>query len=144
MELVPLAAVRDLRTGDPLAPGSITAGNYADGPYFNFDILNNQIHVIGILKITGLNLNVVAKTTAYTAVETDDVITCGAGNESFTVDLPVPVAGKVFFIKNVGTGVITVDADTTGSTTIDGDTTQTVNQYECLQVIADASVYWAI
>ena len=75
---------------------------------------------------------------------TDDVLTCGAGNETFTVDLPVPVDGKVFYIKNVGTGIITVDANVDGSTTIDGDTTQTVNQYECLQVICDASVYWAI
>jgi len=98
----------------------------------------------GSSKITGLKLNIVAKTAAYTATATDDIITCGAGNETFTVDLPVPVTGKIFFIKNVGTGIITVDADTTGSTTIDGETTQTVNQYECLQVICDASVYWIV
>lgn len=89
-------------------------------------------------------LNVVAKTAAYTATMSDEVITCGAGNETFTVDLPAVVLGKIFYIKNVGTGVITVDANTTGSTTIDGDNTQTVNQYECLQVTCDASVYWAI
>ena len=98
----------------------------------------------GSSKITGLKLNIVAKTAAYTATATDDIITCGAGDETFTVDLPAPVIGKIFFIKNVGTGIITVDADTTGSTTIDGETTQTVNQYECLQVICDASVYWIV
>ena len=98
----------------------------------------------GTAKITGLKLNIVAKTAAYTATATDDIITCGAGNETFTVDLPVPVTGKIFFIKNVGTGIITVDADTTGSTTIDGEITQTVNQDECLQVICDASVYWVV
>ena len=94
--------------------------------------------------VNGLSVSVVAKTAAYTATATDDVITCGAGNETFTIDLPAPATGKTFYIKNVGTGVITVDADTTGSTTIDGDTTQTVNQYECLKVVSDASVYWAI
>ena len=49
MELVPLAAVRDLRTGDPLAPGSITMGHYLDEPYFEFDIENNEIVVHGTL-----------------------------------------------------------------------------------------------
>ena len=77
-------------------------------------------------------------------IATDDVITCGAGNETFTIDLPEPVEGKVYFIKNVGTGVITVDADTTGSTTIDGETTQTVDEYECLQIVSDATEYWIV
>jgi len=98
----------------------------------------------GAVSVKGFSINIVAKTAAYTATSTDDVITCGAGNETFTIDLPTTVAGKTYYIKNVGTGVITVDADTTGSTTIDGDTTQTINQYECLKVVADASVYWAI
>jgi len=102
--------------------------------------------VCGIPSVS-LTLVTIAKTAAYTATVTDDVIICGAGNETFTVDLPVPsgaMTGKVFYIKNVGTGVITLDADTTGSSTIDGDTTQTINQYECLQVISDGSVWWAI
>ncbi len=98
----------------------------------------------GLAKITGLKLNTVAKTGAYTATATDDVITCGAGNETFTIDLPAVVDGKVFYIKNVGTGTITVDANTTGSTTIDGANTKALAQFEFLQVIADASVYWAI
>ncbi len=92
----------------------------------------------------GYLLNIAAKTAAYTAAATDDVITCGAGNETFTVDLPTVVSGKVFYIKNVGTGTITVDADTTGSTTIDGSTTITLAQYETVKVVADASVYWII
>jgi len=89
-------------------------------------------------------LNIVAKTAAYTASSTDDIITCGAGDETFTIDLPAGSSGKVYYIKNIGSGVITVDADTTGSTTIDGDTTQTINQDECLEVIADSSEYWSI
>lgn len=96
------------------------------------------------LSITGLSLNIVAKTAAYTATTIDDVITCGAGNETFTVDLPVPVNKKVYYIKNVGTGLITVDANTTGSTTIDGQNTQQVVQFDTLMVIADASVYHII
>lgn len=101
-------------------------------------------NVVNASIFTGLRLNIVAKTVAYTATATDDIITCGAGNETFTVDLPTALTGKVYFIKNVGTGTITVDADTTGSTTIDGQATQTISQYECLMIVSDASVYWVI
>ena len=88
--------------------------------------------------------SVVAKTATYTITTSDDIITCGAGNQTFTVSLPTPATGKIYYIKNVGTGLITVDADAVGSTTIDGDTTQPVAQDECLEVVADASVYWSI
>ena len=93
---------------------------------------------------TGLSINIVAKTAAYTATVTDDVITCGAGNETFTIDLPAVAAKKVYWIKNVGTGLITVDAQTTGSTTIDGQNTQQIVQNDTLAVIADASIYHII
>ena len=115
-----------------------------DGTGDVIQVADSALTFSGTSKISGLKLNIVAKAAAYTASATDDVITCGAGNESFTVSLLAPSSGKVLFIKNVGTGVITVDADTIGSTTIDGDTTQPVGPYECLQVICDDSVYWAI
>lgn len=107
--------------------------------------LSDPLIASGAVTVSGLSINTVAKTTAYTAAATDDVITCGAGNETFTIDLPAPTAGKTFYIKNVGTGVITVDADTTGGTTIDGETTQIISsQYDCMKVISDASAYWII
>jgi len=108
------------------------------------DFVSTQASVKAYVDSQIGSLNIVAKTAAYTASATDDIITCGAGDETFTIDLPAVSSGKVYYIKNVGSGVITVDADTTGSTTIDGDTTQTVNEGECLQVIADGSEYWSI
>ena len=72
------------------------------------------------------------------------MITCGAGNETFTISLPAVSDGEVLIIKNVGTGVITVDADAVGSTTIDGSTTATLNQYDAIQIACDASEYWII
>ena len=151
-----ILVIDNMDTATPLISGYFAT--HASGPhldiYGSMDIGDGtnetQISATGVLTmagnaaINGLKLNIVAKTAAYTATATDDVITCGAGNETFTIDLPAALDGKVYYIKNVGTGVITVDADTTGSTTIDGDTTQTVNQYECLQVISDASVYWIL
>lgn len=131
---------------DLFADGGIRIGDSSVGAPTNYTNFapDGELTFVGTAAINGLKINIVAKTAAYTATATDDVITCGAGNETFTIDLPAVSEGKTYYIKNVGTGVITVDADTTGSTTIDGDTTQTVNQYECLQVISDASVYWAI
>lgn len=127
---------------------SADAGGVADhaAPHFRTenDVVIYLNQAVDIGSSPNFNLNTTAKTAAYTATALDDVITCGAGNETFTIDLPAVDDGKVFYIKNVGTGTITVDANTTGSTTIDGDTTQTVARYECLQVVCDASVYWAI
>ena len=117
---------------------------YASGSAVVEDSLTVASWTLNTSTIAGLSLNIVAKTAAYTATASDDIITCGAGNETFTIDLPTPASGKIYFIKNVGTGVITVDADTTGSTTIDGETTQTIDEYESLAIASDASVYWII
>lgn len=144
-------------TGDVADQFAMFAADLAAGnsiPYFrsengtviglNQSLLTTDNVNFAELSITGLSLNIAAKTAAYTATATDDVITCGAGNETFTVDLPVPVNKKVYYVKNVGTGLITVDAQTTGSTTIDGQNTQQLVQFDTLMVIAGASVYHII
>ena len=89
----------------------------------------------------GSRLGVTSAVADYTVLLTDVVIICGAGNETFTVYLPVPVDGKVYYIKNVGAGIITVDAVTVGGTTIDGGTTVILNQYECAHVVSDGITY---
>lgn len=69
---------------------------------------------------------------------TDYTVNCTAN--SFTVTLPTAVgcAGRVYVIKNSGTGVITID--TTSSQTIDGSLTQTLSiQYECITVQSDGA-----
>jgi len=94
----------------------------------------------GTAKMTGLKINTVAKTAAYTATATDDVITCGAGNETFTITLPAVASstGKVFHIKNVGTGTITIDGN--AAETIDGAATATLTvQYECITIACDGT-----
>lgn len=67
-----------------------------------------------------------------TLLSTDYTVECTAN--SFTVTLPtaVGITGKMYNIPNSGTGVITVD--TTSSQTINGSLTQTVSQWENLQV----------
>ena len=63
---------------------------------------------------------------------TDYVIECIDG--TFSVVLPTAVGNEdvEFYIKNTGTGTITLDGD--GSETIDGSLTKTINQWECIHV----------
>ena len=78
-----------------------------------------------------------AKTTTYTAGAEDYVIHCTIG--TFTVNLPtaVGITGKVYIIKNSGSGLITIDPN--GSQTIDGVTTYTMGGAESVQVISTGS-----
>jgi hypothetical protein len=78
-----------------------------------------------------------AKTANYLAGPLDYQIECTAN--SFTVTLPtaVGVTGKVYSIKNSGTGVITLA--TTSSQTIDGSLTQTLTQYDNLVVFSNGA-----
>ena len=93
----------------------------------------------------GFRVNIVAKTAAYTMTVTDDVILCGAGNQTFTVTLPAAseATGKVYHIKNVGTGTITVDGN--GSETIDGGTTAILTvQYESITILSSGSEWFIL
>ena len=81
-------------------------------------------------------------TETYTVVANDYFINCTAN--SFTVNLPSAssLVGKVYQIKNSGTGTITVDAN--GSQTIDGDLTQSLAQDESITIISDGSNWYII
>ena len=82
---------------------------------------------------TGVDLPYISKTGAYTATATDYTIDCTAN--SFTVSLPTAasIAGRVYNIKNTGSGAIIVDPN--GSETIDGALTYTLGaQYQCVTV----------
>lgn len=79
----------------------------------------------------------VSKSATYTALISDYTILCTAN--SFTVNLPTAagISGKVFNIKNTGSGTITVDGYS--SETIDGESTQTVSQWENLSIQSNGS-----
>lgn len=93
----------------------------------------------------GVSLNIVAKTANYTATTSDHTITCGAGNQTFTVTLPpvLGLAGLILNIKNVGTGTITVDGD--GAETIDGAATAILSsQYDAITIQCNGVTWWII
>ena len=87
-----------------------------------------------------VGMNYIAKTANYTVTGTDYLIDCTSN--TFTVILPtaVGITGRVYIIKNNGTGVITLA--TTSSQTIDGFTTKIMNtQYSGYQVMSNGTNY---
>jgi Pectate lyase superfamily protein len=90
--------------------------------------------------VSSIILPYVAKTTTYSIAVSDYMIDCTSG--TFTVTLPtaVGVAGKIYVVKNSGTGVITIA--TTSSQTIDGASTETIStQYGDFTMMSDGANY---
>ena len=82
-----------------------------------------------------------AVTTTYTITDNDFFLPC---NGTFTITLPTAVgrSGYAFIIKNIGTGLITVDGN--GSETIDDQTSIILSQYDSAQVVSDGTEWWII
>ena len=94
----------------------------------------------GAATFAGLAISIVTKTSTYPATAADDVILC---NGTFTITLPITAipTGKVYRIKNIGTGQCLVSAG--GSVNIDNATTFNIpSQYETKEFIWDSSQYW--
>lgn len=116
---------------------------------FGAVLLSSANAVSGALPVanggTGLTYSgesVVSKTTTYSIATTDYTVQATSG--TFTVTLPtaVGVLGKIYVIKNTGTGVITVA--TTSSQNIDASTTYSLSaQYKYVVVQSD-NANWMI
>lgn len=81
-------------------------------------------------------------TAATTLTASDDVVLASG---TFTITLPIvaSTAGKTYFIKNIGTGTITIDGASTE--TIDGETTITLSsQYDFVVITSDGSEWHII
>lgn len=83
---------------------------------------------------------------SYTAAVTlgvdDEVVLC---NGTFAVTLPPAASseGKVYHIKNIGTGVITVDGN--DSETIDGGATAVLTvQYESITILSNGTSWYIL
>jgi hypothetical protein len=82
------------------------------------------------------------KTATYTATASDSTIEFNTAS-AVTLNLPtaVGISGKIYFIKNINTGIVTVDANSTQ--TIDGQLTRTLARYESLRIQSNGS-NWVI
>jgi Ca2+-binding RTX toxin-like protein len=104
----------------------------------------NTLSVVSAQSITGAGYNYAktVQTSTYVALVTDDLIICNS-SIAFTVTLPVASGtGKRFAIKNINTGVITVDGNS--NDTIDGLANQTVAQWQCIEVVDYVANKWVI
>lgn len=81
------------------------------------------------------------ETTTYTIVSTDDLVRC---NGTFTVNLPAAIgSGKVYQIKNIGTGTITINGN--ASDTIDTELSVDLTiQNESLSIVDAILNRWDI
>lgn len=94
----------------------------------------------------GLQADTVAKSTAYTATESDFVILCDASGGAFDVTLPAAAtsSGYIYVIKNVGaSGTVTINGN--ASETIDGaGTVALAAQYDFRMIICDGTAWHVI
>lgn len=74
----------------------------------------------------------VTKSANYTLISGDTLIECNSN--TFTITLPTAsgISGKIYIIKNTGTGIITIDPD--GTETIDSELTQTITQFDAIWI----------
>lgn len=98
------------------------------------------VTVDGVDLSVGIPVNVLAKSATYT-VTTSDTADCAVlCTGTFTVNLYTAAGntGRRVTVKNVSTGVITVDAN--GAETIDGSLTQVIAQrYQALTMVSDGT-----
>lgn len=83
-----------------------------------------------------------AQTGTYAALATDDIIPL---NGTFTVNLPAAstMAGRCLHFVNIGTGIVTIDAD--GTELISGVQTILMGEiWETMKIICDGSAWWII
>jgi hypothetical protein len=50
--------------------------------------------------------------------------------------------GQIFNIKNINTGIVTIEG--AGTDTIDGELTQTINQWDSIKIQCNANNQWII
>lgn len=138
-------------TGNTLVAGTLDVGAAADfagaitAGSGNVGIIDSTGKIPAITSTyfaaTSPVFAVAAKTTTYTATTADAVLTA---NGTFTINLYAAAgnAGRILEIKNIGTGVITIDAN--GAELIDGALTQTLDgQYFSFTLLCDGTG-WSI
>lgn len=114
-------------------------------PLTNYAEFGTQGDLIfqGTAKITGIKKAISTKTANYDVLYTDDIILCNTN--TFTITLLSSTAnttGKIYEIKNIGPGVITVD--TNDAATIDGDASIELIEDEVITVINDGTNWFII
>lgn len=101
----------------------------------------------GGYRITNLATGVATKTSAYTVLETDDIILANGSGGAFALTMPAAstVSGRVYNFKKIdsSSNYITIQAD--GAETIDGSNTLDLTaQYESATLVSDGTAWYII
>lgn len=88
---------------------------------------------------SGWSPTITAKSAAYTAVKNDVVLCTGTFTVTLTAAATVATGG-IIVVKNVSTGVITVDGN--GAETIDGNATIELVQWDSIALITDGTSWY--
>lgn len=105
--------------------------------------LNNNISGTGEFQINGVSITPTSNTySGNTVLTTLNSFVRVSATATITLPTAVGFTGKCFHIKNVGTGIVTID--TTSSQTIDGELTMIIdNQYDSIFIVSN-STNWDI
>ena len=112
----------------------------ADDPaYFKNDAsFYGNVHITG----GGISYPYSAKTGTYTLTESDSVVNVTSGTFTITLPSAVSIPGRVYTLKNSGSGTITVDGSTTE--TIDGSlTVKLLSRFSAITIQSDGA-NWVI
>lgn len=82
-------------------------------------------------------LPITSKTSTYQITTSDYTINATSGTFTTTLPTAIGVDGRVYIIKNSGSGTVTLA--TTSSQTIDGLLTETLSQYDFITVQSDGA-----
>ena len=102
---------------------------------------NGSVVTVSSVSIDGLTLGASTQTGNYTLTADDDII---LANGTITITLPnvSVLTGKMYHIKNIGTGLVTIDGD---GQTIDGDSSIYIfRQYDSVSIMCDGSNWYMI
>lgn len=146
-----------------MADGSISSGTLTStlvpysGASTNLDLNNKNLSNVnsittgtlsatntnaGLLKSNGRLSSYTTKTSTYTALSSDEIITGDATSSAFTITLPTAIdkTGQTYTLKRVNSGSNNVTVGTTSSQTIDGSTTYVLSaQYKYVKVVSDGA-----
>ena len=126
-------------------PGNNFFSKFNSSNYWRADglLMASSIEVGGSLKTKNRYEKViVTDSTPYAVATTDENVICDKAT-AMTVNLPVATGnGRILTIKNIGVGVVTVNAN--GAETIDGTTPRTLNQWEAITILDNDTGTWVI
>lgn len=103
--------------------------------------VSGSVDIVNSIKYKGAYVNVISATSDYNLSTNDDVVLCDG---TFNVNLPSPASyyRKVFTIKNIDTGIVSVIPN--ASELIDGTVSAGLNQYESISLTTYGTDWYII